>query len=149
MYIRRWNPVRDLVGLEGDFNRMIDRFFSPEIFNQADVTRNGWIPSLDVEENKDEFKVIVELPGVSKDDVNITFQDDTLTIEGERKKEDEKKDVDYHRVERRYGKFSRSFKLPTHIDANKIDASFKDGLLTIQLPKAEEVKPKQINVKVA
>jgi HSP20 family protein len=107
-----------------------------------------WTPAVDVAEHEDAYQVKVELPGVSKDDVKITMQDNILTIRGEKKQEKESKNSNYHRVERSYGSFQRSFTLPTSVKHDKIEASYNDGILTIALPKAEEAKPKQIEVKV-
>jgi HSP20 family protein len=109
----------------------------------------NWFPVVDIKENKDEFAVLAELPGMKKEDVHITFSDGKLVIEGERKKEQEENEANYHRVERSYGKFCRTFQLPSGIQANKIAADFKDGILKIKLPKSEEVKPKEIEVKVS
>jgi len=105
-------------------------------------------PAVDVVENENDIQVKVELPGVSKDDVKITMQDNILTIRGEKKQEKETKNSEYHRVERSYGSFQRSFTLPTNVNHDKIDASYNDGVLKVTLPKAEEAKPKQIEVKV-
>ena len=109
---------------------------------------SAWTPAVDVAEHDDEYQVKIELPGVSKDDVKITMQDNVLTVRGEKKQEKESKSSNYHRVERAYGSFQRSFTLPTSVKHDRIEASYKDGILTIALPKAEESKPKQIEVKV-
>ncbi len=146
MSLVRWNPGKELFSIQNDMNRFMDRFFSPDLFDQDSF---GWVPSMDVSEDQDGFLMNMELPGLKKDDVNITLTDGLLTIEGERKSEIEKKDVNVHRVERRYGKFRRTFKLPVAVKGDKIDATFKDGLLTINIPKAEVAKPKQIDVKIS
>ena len=148
MKLTLWNPGNDLFGTHREMSKMMDRFFSPDLFGEMMFNSSGWLPGMDVAEDKDKFTVNVELPGLSKDDVNITFKEGVLTIEGERKKENDKKDADFHIVERSYGKFRRSFSLPVPVKENKIDATFKEGVLTIALPKAEEVKAKKINVKV-
>jgi HSP20 family protein len=106
-------------------------------------------PLVDIEETKDEFMIYAELPGVSKDDVKINLADDTLTLSGEIKEPEKKDDRTFHRIERSYGKFQRSFYLPVQIQGNKVKASFKDGILTITLPKKEEVKPKEISISVS
>lgn len=149
MKLVRWNPARDLLKVQDEMNRMVDRFFSPDLFEESDFAAASWMPSMDVRENKDNFTVSLELPGLKKEDVKLTFREGTLTIEGERKQEEETGDVNIHRVERRYGKFLRSFQLPTQVQEGKIDAVFKDGILTIKVPKAEEVKPKEIEVKIS
>lgn len=149
MKLVRWSPARDLLNIQDEMNRVMDRFFSPELFEGSDFSTSRWLPNMDVQEDKDRFTISMELPGLSKDDVSLTVREGMLTIEGERKQEDEKEGVNYHRVERRYGKFLRSFQLPVRVKEDKIEAVFKDGVLTVQIPKAEEVKPKQIAVKIA
>jgi HSP20 family protein len=110
---------------------------------------SGWSPALDVSDEKDNLFVTVELPGMKKDEINLSLHDGVLTISGERKHETEKKEGDTFRSERYFGKFHRSVTLPTAVDASKVKASYKDGILTIELPKAEEAKPKQIAVNVS
>lgn len=149
MKLVRWSPARDLLNIQDEMNRVMDRFFSPELFEGSDFSTSRWLPNMDVQEDKDRFTISMELPGLSKDDVSLTVREGVLTIEGERKQEDEKEGVNYHRVERRYGKFLRSFQLPVRVQEDKIEAVFKEGVLTVQIPKAEEVKPKQIAVKIA
>lgn len=149
MKLVRWSPVRDLLNIQDEMNRVMDRFFSPDLFEGSDFSTSRWLPSMDVQEDKERFTISMELPGLSKDDVSLTVREGMLTIEGERKQEDEKEGVNYLRVERRYGKFLRSFQLPVRVQEDKIEAVFKDGVLTVQIPKAEEVKPKQIAVKIA
>ena len=149
MKLVRWSPARDLLNIQDEMNRVMDRFFSPELFEGSDFSTSRWLPNMDVQEDKDRFTISMELPGLSKDDVSLTVREGMLTIEGERKQEEEKEGVNYHRVERRYGKFLRSFQLPVRVQEDKIEAVFKDGVLTVQIPKAEEVKPKQIAVKIA
>ncbi len=148
MKLAPWSPARDLLKIQDEMNRMVDRFFNPDEFFGSEFSA-GWLPSMDVMETKDSFKLTLELPGMKKDDVRITYKDDTLIVEGERKQEEESKDVNYHRVERRYGKFLRSFHIPTQVKSDQIEARFKDGVLTIEVPKTEEVKAKEIPVKVS
>ncbi|RMH86245.1 MAG: Hsp20/alpha crystallin family protein [Calditrichaeota bacterium] len=154
MTLTRWNPTRELTELEREMDRLMDRFFnmdrffSPDLFGDLNVFTRGWVPAMDILENDDEFIVNLELPGINKDDVNITYRDGFLTIEGERKQEAEDKNLHYHRTERRYGKFVRSFRLPTDIKEDQIEAVYKDGILTLHLPKVETAKPKHIEVKV-
>lgn len=150
MTVVRWRPMRDLVSIQDEMNRVFDRFFSREPWeDREDVSSSGWNPSVDISETKDEFVVSAELPGLKRDDIHITFTNGVLKIEGERKKEKEEKDANYHRVERMFGKFCRTFQLPTMVQSGKISADFRDGILIIHLPKAEEVKPKEIEVKVS
>jgi HSP20 family protein len=125
---------------------MFDGFFRGT--GDEDYTLSSWTPAVDIAEHDDEYLVKVELPGVNKDDVKLTLENNILTIRGEKKQEKETKKENYHRVERSYGSFQRSFTLPAAVKADKIDASYNDGILTVSLPKAEEAKPKQIEVKV-
>jgi len=154
MSLVRWNPARelatwpsDLFGIQREMNRMFDNVFR---FDTRDDDSGfvAWTPAVDIAEHDDQFVVKVELPGVNKDDVKITLENNILTIRGEKKQEKETKKENYHRVERSYGSFQRSFTLPTTVKSDKINAVYKDGILQIELPKAEEAKPKQIEVKV-
>lgn len=155
MSLVRWNPVRELATLpssilemQKEINRMFDRFFRGGVVDEGDLLSTMWMPAVDLIEKDDEFVAKVELPGVRKDDVKITLHDNTLTIRGEKKEEKETKDSSYHRIERTYGSFQRSFTLPTAVRQDKVEAEFRDGVLTITMPKAEEAKRKQIEVKV-
>ena len=155
MSIVRWNPARelatfpsDVVNMQREINKMFDSFFRGGSTEEGLSGTSAWAPAVDVAERDNEYQVKVELPGVSKDDVKITMQDDILTIRGEKKQEKESKASSYHRVERSYGSFQRSFTLPTSVRHDGIEASYREGILTITLPKAEESKPKQIEVKV-
>lgn len=155
MSLVRWNPVRDLatfpsdiVSMQKEINQMFDRFFRGGTLDEGDIMPTTWLPAVDLVEKDNEFVAKVELPGVNKDDVKITLQENILTIRGEKKEEKETKESSYHRLERSYGSFQRSFTLPTTVKADKVEAQYKDGILTINLPKAEEAKRKQIEVKV-
>jgi len=155
MSIIRWNPARELATLPSDvfnmqreINKMFDSFFRGGTQSDEPSNFSYWTPAVDITEQDDQYSVKVELPGVNKDDVKITLESNILTIRGEKKQEKEEKEKNYHRVERTYGSFQRSFTLPTVVKSDKIDAIFKDGILTISLPKAEEAKPKQIEVRV-
>lgn len=152
-----WNPARDLMRFPSDIFRMqreidqlVDSVFrrdtEGDFVTDEDLFPSVWSPAVDVAESDNEYLVKVELPGINKEDVKVTVQDSVLTILGEKKQETEPKN--YHRVERSYGSFQRSFTLPTTVKADKVDATFKDGVLTIALPKAEEARPKEIDVKV-
>jgi HSP20 family protein len=107
-----------------------------------------WAPSVDVSETDGEYQIKAEIPDVKKEDVKVTLEDGVLTIQGERKHEKEEKGRKYHRVERSYGSFARSFTLPDLVDEENVKAEFKDGVLSLQLPKSEKAKPKAIEVKV-
>ncbi len=146
MTLVKFNPARDLLNIRDNFDRMVQDLFD----RRWDVSESmgELTPAVNIEENENEYIITAELPGVKKSDVKITFEDGALSISGEKKVENEDKKDNFHRIERRYGMFSRSFAIPTSIVVDKIDASFKDGVLKVVLPKAEEAKPKQIEVKV-
>ena len=144
MAIVRWEPARELASMEIDrLNRMFSDFYG-EAFS-----RSAWVPPVDIFET-DEHEVVLkaELPEINREDISVTFENGVLTLKGERKFEQETKQENYHRVERRHGSFSRSFTLPNTVDASRISAAYKDGVLTVRLPQREEAKPKQINVNV-
>jgi len=145
MAITRWRPFRDVVSVQDEMSRLFD-----DIFGQRPArvqwTDGVWNPSVDVTEDQDSVVVKAEMPGLNKDDVKISVQDNVLTLKGEKKQEKEEKDKDYHRIERSYGSFCRSFQLPTTVRADEIKANYKDGVLSIILPKTEEVKPKEIPI---
>jgi HSP20 family protein len=145
MAITKWRPVRDLVSLQDEMNRLFEGFFGRPMLTQ-DWGEGEWNPSVDVSETKDKVVITADLPGMTKDDVKISIQDHTLTLEGEKKREKEEKGENYHRLERSYGSFCRSFTLPAAVKADKIKASYKDGVLSVTLPKAEEAKPKEIPI---
>jgi HSP20 family protein len=156
MSLVRWNSTRDLLptfpsemlNIRREINRMCDSFFRGGMQELSDLLASSWSPSVDITEKEDSYTVKVELPGVSKDDVKITMQENVLTIGGEKKQEKEAKESNLHRIERSYGKFQRSFSLPSAVRGDKIEAEYKDGILTVMLPKSEASKPKQIDVKV-
>ena len=141
-----WSPFGDLVNMQRELGRVFDNLFSDA---KGDVFVADWAPRVDVMEQKDSYIIKAEMPGVNKDDVRITLHENVLSIRGEKKQEKEEKDVNYHRIERSYGTFERQFALPTGVKSDKIDASYKDGILTVTLPKVEEAKPKEIEVKVS
>jgi HSP20 family protein len=143
-YISRWNPYRDLALMRRSMDRMVDSFFSEGEEYPETVT---WGVALDVREKEDEFIVEASLPGVKPEDVDVTFSNNTLTIKGEVRSEEEKEDARYHLRERRYGLFTRSITLPRGINGEAIQASYTAGVLTLHLPKREEVKPKRIEIR--
>lgn len=147
--VTAWHPVTDLASEIFDMQREIDRVFDRFRGGSAD---DGYVsslmPAVDIVERENDFHIKVELPGVQKNDVKITVVNDVLTVRGEKKQESEKKGENYHRVERSYGSFQRSFTLPASVRSEKIEASYDNGVLTIDLPKAEEAKPKEIEVKL-
>jgi HSP20 family protein len=152
MAIMKWNPVRDLLDIEREFDRMLNSFGIRVRSNEEDGESNlemaEWSPLTDIYEDNDNFKLKLDIPGVDKNDVKISYSNGQLTINGERKQEKESGNSKYHRVERTYGKFYRSFNLPQKIQEDKIDAEFKNGQLVINIPKSEEAKPKQIDIKI-
>jgi HSP20 family protein len=154
MSIVRWNPERELHSFPGDvlgfprgINRMFADFLHGGLWDEESI-QGGWNPAVDIAEKDDEYVVKVELPGVNKEDVKISTRDNILTIRGEKKEEKETKESSFHHVERAYGSFQRSFTLSTGVKSDKIEATFKDGILAINLPKAEEARPKMIEVKI-
>jgi HSP20 family protein len=143
-HISRWEPFRDMLSLRAD----MDRLFS-SLFGGAYEEREGmWAPIVDIEEDNDSIMVKAEIPGMQKEDIKVSVQSNILTITGERKHESETKNKTFHRVERSYGKFSRMITLPTDVDSDKVKANYKDGILSITLPKPEAVKPKHIDVEI-
>jgi HSP20 family protein len=148
MAIIRWmpqNPVRDLVSMQEEMNRIFDNVFG------RSVARSGgfdFTPVVDIEENPEQFVVKADLPGCSSKDVKVNLMGDTLTIRGERKQESERKDNNMLRCERVYGSFERSFTLGTPVRADQVKATFKDGVLEVQIPKAEEARLREIEVKI-
>ncbi len=145
MSIIRWRPTRGLFGLEYEMNRIFDEFFG-RVPVQVEPEDGVWSPSVDVSESSNAITINAEIPGMSKEDVKINIQDNTVTITGEKKQEREEKEANYHRVERSYGAFMRSFSLPSSVKSDKIKASYKDGVLKMVLPKTEEMKPKEIPI---
>ncbi len=141
MALVRWDPARELAGMEIDrLNRMFDDFY-------GGTFGRTWVPAVDIYETPEHEVVLkAELPDMKREDINVTFENNVLTLTGERKFHDEARKDSYQRMERHYGSFSRSFTLPATIDAARISASYKDGVLTIRLPQREEAKPKQITV---
>lgn len=143
MTLTRWNPVRDLAALEVDkLNRMFEAAFGGET-----LTRGGWVPAVDIFETPQKDVVVkAELPEMKREDINVTFENNVLTIEGQRQFEHEAKGDQYHRVERGHGAFRRSFTLPATVDAARVSAAYQDGVLTVTLPRREESRPRQIQV---
>jgi HSP20 family protein len=131
-----------------DFDRLFREAFSPALA-EGEVSTRTWAPPVDIYEDGDNLVLKAELPGVNPDDVEIRVEDNTLYLKGERKFEKEVKEQNYHRIERSYGTFTRTFSLPNSLDADKVTANYKDGVLTLVMPKKEEAKPKTIKVNVS
>lgn len=146
MAIVRWRPFSELEQLRSQMDRLFDDFFGSA--TELESLTPGF-PLVDIKETKDDFIITAEVPGMSKDDIKISLSNNTLTIKGEKKQEKKEEDHNYHRIERRFGSFSRSFTLDAPVEADKIKATCKDGILTIVLPKKEESKPKEIPISVS
>lgn len=146
--LTRWTPTGDLFRTR--FSRLFDEAFNDMLQGHEgseETTRRGWMPPVDIRETEDALFLTAELPGLTKDDVEITVEDHTLTLRGERKLEKDVQKESYHRIERAYGTFSRTFSLPTNIDTEGVSASFEDGVLQVEIPKAEEAKPRKIAIR--
>jgi HSP20 family protein len=148
MAIVRWEPFRDLMATQREFDRLFREAFAPAGV-EGEVSTRTWAPPVDIYENGDSLVLNAELPGINPDDVEIRVEDNTLYLKGERKFEKEVKEQNYHRVERSYGTFTRTFTLPNSIDSDKVAAAYKDGVLTLTMPKKEEAKPKTIKINVS
>ena len=143
-----WNPSRELAEMSDRLNRVFARVPRGGNENEA-MTVADWIPSVDISETTAEYVIKAEIPEVKKEDVKVTLEHGVLTVQGMRRQEAEEKGKKYHRVERSYGSFARSFALPDLVDDAQVQAVFKEGILTLHLPKSEKAKPKAIEVKVA
>ncbi len=146
MKLVRWNPDRVMANPMDLFDRFFDNMLFPRTIDGEG--KMNWVPRVEITEEDEKFEITAELPGMGKDNINILIDNGTLTIRGEKKLEDEKKEKNYHLLERRYGEFVRRFKLPENVDADKINAEYKDGILKLTVPKTEAAKPKEIKVKV-
>jgi HSP20 family protein len=144
MAMSRWDPFRELSSIQNELNRLFGRTFSTE---GGETREAGWVPAIDVAETQDRFLITAELPGVDPDDVDISVENSVLTLRGDRRFYQETKEEDFHRIERRFGNFARSITLPSTADPERIRASFDAGLLTIEVPKKEEAKPRKIQIK--
>jgi HSP20 family protein len=147
MALVRWDPARELDALQGDMNRLFDSFFG----RREGATANGygsrrWIPPMDLVETEDNLVLRADLPGMGEKDIEIEVKEGVLTVSGERKAQHEEKREGFHRVERSYGRFSRSLELPKGIEADSIEASFDKGVLEVRMPKPAERKPHRIEI---
>lgn len=143
----RWDPMREAVDLFTEFDRMLDvPRMRAAMTNRYGEESGPWGLALDVSEEDDHYIVEASVPGVDPDDLDITIEDNVLTITGERRVEDVDNEPNYHLRERRFGKFSRSIRFPTQVNANKVVANVENGVLRLEIPKADEVKPKRISV---
>ena len=144
MLTRYTNPLNDFRTLQA---RVFEPFFGRFNFLDDQLPSGNWAPAVDVAEEKDKLLVKIEVPGIEEKDLRIHFEDGILTVTGERQFE-RKDERNYHRIERAYGTFTRTFSLPRSVDANQITASYRNGILEIEIPKKEEAKPKQIEISV-
>ena len=146
MALVRWSPIRSGFTPQQELSRFVDDFFG----RRFDVDGpTAWQPVVDIEESPEAYQVRAELPGMKLEDIKITVADNALSIRGEKRREEEKKGTTYHRVERVYGSFERSFSLGHAVAADKIEATYRDGVLEVSIPKAEEAKAREIQIKVA
>jgi HSP20 family protein len=147
----RWDPFRDLMSIQSELNRLFDRTLSGNQSEDgrelATSSQSSWVPAVDVYEVDDRIELTLDLPGIDPDDVEVTLEDSTLTVSGAREFRSDVSEESFRRVERRYGSFARSLALPATADSERIQASFDRGVLTIQVPKREEAKPKRIEIK--
>ena len=148
MDLVKWEPFEDLNRIQSRINDLFDETFGRP---RAHPTASGatvWFPPVDILESRDSYLIRAEVPGMKKEDFNLELQDGVLTLSGERKFEEPANGVEYHRIERSTGKFFRSFSLPQTVKNDEIKASFRDGILEVHVPKADEAKPKQIAINV-
>jgi len=145
--VTRWTPT-SRHPVERAFDRLFNQFFTPGPLSEReeDVSETSWSPAVDVKESDEGLTVFVELPGVEKKDIDISLEDNVLTVTGKRVFSRDEKKESYHRIERAYGKFYRSFRLPTNVQGDKVAANYKDGVLSLEIPKAEEARPRQIKI---
>ena len=144
--IVRWDPFRDLVSIQDELNRLFGRTFTG-VEATRPTAAGSWMPAMDVFETEGEIVATVELPGIDPDDVEVAVEDSTLTISGSREFSSEVREESFHRIERRYGSFSRAITLPQTADTEKVEAAFDKGVLTVEVPKVEKAKPKKIQIK--
>jgi HSP20 family protein len=148
MAIVRWDPFQDLMSLQERMNRLFEQTMEHSLGDREGMITGAWMPAVDIYETPDGVILQAELPGLEKDNIDIQVRNNILTLKGERRLENEVKQENFLRVERAYGGFQRAFTLPAAVQADKIRAVFKDGILEVNIPKAEEAKPKQIKIEV-
>lgn len=145
MAIIRWDPFRDLITIREKMNRLFEEAVTSR-GEDKDMMSSSWTPSVDIFETENELVLSAEIPGIDEKDIEIKLEDNTLILKGERKFEKETKEENYHRIERAYGSFHRSFTLPPYIDQDKINAEHQDGILKIVMPKMPELKPRKVKI---
>jgi HSP20 family protein len=146
MALARWTPARDISSIRDEMNRLFNEFWGRGTSEEGTWSAGAWMPPVDIYENDDALVVKAELPGFSKEDITVELKNNTLMLRGERKRETEMKEGNYQRMERTYGAFQRSFVLPTTVDQQKVQATYKDGILELNLPKVEAAKPKRVAI---
>ncbi len=146
--IVRWDPFKEMATLQERMNRMFEDVWGRGRRPDEDFISGSWVPPVDVRETKDSLEISAELPGIDPKDVEVSVEGGVLTLKGMRQFEKAAEGETYHRVERAYGAFERSFTLPTNVDAEKIQAAYRHGVLHLTVPKREEAKPKAISIKV-
>lgn len=146
--LMKWSQLPAISSIQSEINRMFDRFLRGWELPEFGMETGVWMPPIDLSETADKVTVKAEIPGIDPKEIDISIQGNTLRIKGEKKEEKEEKGRNYYRMERCYGSFSRTIDLPASVDANKITAEYRNGVLEITMQKKEEVKPKQIPVKV-
>lgn len=145
MAIIKWDPFRYLITLREKMNRLFEDAVTSR-GEEKDLISSTWSPAVDIYENENELVLTAEVPGLQEKDVEIKIEDNTLSVRGERKFEKETKEENYHRIERSYGTFFRSFTLPNYIDQDKIQAEHENGVLKITMPKRTELKPRKVKI---
>ena len=147
MTIVRWESLHDMAAHQDRMSRLFEGFYGRP---QEDLARGSWVPAVDIYSNgQHELVLKAELPDMKEEEIELTVEDNTLTLRGEKKLDTQVAEEQFHRIDRRYGPFARTFALPPTVDAGKVSAEYKAGVLTVRLPQREEAKPKQIKVQVA
>lgn len=145
--MNRWNPTSQNLASRDPFFRLFEPFFNnQDLSGSEEMSNRGWVPPVDIQETEEGYRLTAELPGLTREDINITLENNVLRLSGERRLEKDVKKESYHRIERSYGNFQRSFSLPHQVNGDKVEASFKDGVLTISVPKAEQARPRKIAI---
>jgi len=145
--LTRWEPIRELASLQERMNRLFSDSFSP-VSSQEALSAGSFVPPVDVYEDEQGIRLKMEVPGIEEKDIDVCLENNLLTVKGERKLESETKEENYHRIERRYGSFTRSFTLPNTVNPEEVKAAYSKGVLTIKLGKRADARPKQIKVDV-
>ncbi len=143
--LTRWEPTREYTNLQNQMNRLLAGLGSAS----DDLLSTGFVPAVDIYEDEHAITLKVEVPGIEENDIDVLLENQTLTLRGERKFEKEEKEENFHRIERRYGSFTRSFTLPNTVDTANVKAEYANGVLSVRLPKRAEAKPRQIKVGVS